>query len=155
MSKVGSLALLLIIWQTYDGAFASGAFDSVDPSNIIFLVFISIAFYALWTITCFSLSLLWLCKEDAIAVAYVVPAKTPAIGVPLSSAMFAELSPITASKIQIPMVIFQGLQVAAGSLLTLVFRRWMESGKHKEGNSTSGERDTCDREEDGERVPQN
>ena len=155
MSKVGSLALLLIIWQTYDGAFASGAFDSVDPSNIIFLVFISIAFYALWTITCFSLSLLWLCKEDAIAVAYVVPAKTPAIGVPLSSAMFTGLSPITASKIQIPMVIFQGLQVAAGSLLTLVFRRWMESGEQKEGDLSRGEQGTREREEDDERVTHN
>lgn len=154
MSKVGSLALLLIIWQTYDGAFASGAFDNVDSSNIIFLVFISIAFYALWTITCFSLSLLWLCKEDAIAVAYVVPAKTPAIGVPLSGAMFAGISPITASKIQIPMVIFQGLQVAAGSLLTLVFRRWMESEESKQGDLTRGEQDAREREGDGERVTQ-
>lgn len=65
--------------------------------------------------------------------AYVVPAKTPAIGVPLSSVMFAGLQPITASKIQIPMAIFQGLQISIGGLLTLVFRRWIGEGE-KEGN---------------------
>jgi len=47
------------------------------------------------------------------------------MGVPLSNVMFAGLSPITASKLQIPMVIFQGLQIAAGSVLTLVFRKWI------------------------------
>ncbi len=94
-------------------------------NNIVFIVFMSIVFYALWTITCFLLSRLWLDKADTIAVAYVVPAKTPAMGVPLSNVMFAGLSPITESKLQIPMVIFQGLQIAAGSLLTIVFRNWI------------------------------
>lgn len=123
------MSLLLVIWQTYDGAFASGAFEGVKSNNIVFLVFISISFFAIWTVICFSLSLLWLSKEDAIAVAYVVPAK---IGVPLSAAMFSKLDPVTASKLQIPMVIFQGLQVAAGSLLTLSFRRWMELGRQQD-----------------------
>lgn len=57
--------------------------------------------------------------------AYIVPAKTPAMGVPLSNVMFAALSPIVESKLQIPLVIFQGLQIAAGSLLTIVFRNWI------------------------------
>ena len=129
VSKIGSVSLLIIVWQTYDKAFATGAFESVLASNIIFLVFISITFYAVWTVICFSLSVPWLSREDAIAVAYIVPAKTPAIGVPLSAAMFVGLPPKTAAKLQIPMVIFQGLQVAAGGLLTLAFRQWIESGK--------------------------
>lgn len=78
------------------------------------------------------LSRLWLSKADTIAVAYVVPAKTPAMGVPLSNVMFSGLSPITASKIQIPLVIFQGLQIAAGSLLTLIFRMWIGDGEAEE-----------------------
>ena len=64
--------------------------------------------------------------------AYVTPAKTPAMGVPLSNVMFSGLSPITASKIQIPLVIFQGLQIAAGSLLALVFRLWIGDGEQEE-----------------------
>ena len=83
-----------------------------------------------------TLSLLWLGKKDTIAVAYCVPAKTPAMGVPLANVMFAGLSAINVSKIQIPMVIFQGFQIAAGSLLTIAFRRWIrpeeERGKGEE-----------------------
>ena len=53
------------------------------------------------------------------------------MGVPLSNVMFAGLSPIVESKLQIPLVIFQGLQIAAGSLLTIGFRNWI--GDVKEG----------------------
>jgi len=131
LSRLGSWSLLIIVWQTFDQAFETGAFDSVMGSNMVLIVFMSLVFYALWTVTCFLLSRLWLSKEDTIAVAYVVPAKTPAMGVPLSNVMFAGLSPITASKLQIPMVIFQGLQIAAGSLLTLVFREWIDDGEYE------------------------
>ena len=125
LSKLGSWSLLVIIWQTFDSGFATGAFDSVKGNNMVFIVFMSIVFYVLWTSICFSLSLLWLPKADAIAVAYIVPAKTPAMGVPLSSVMFPTLSAIASSKLQIPMVVFQGLQIGAGSLLTIVFRKWI------------------------------
>lgn len=80
LSKLGSWSLLVIIWQTFDQAFETGAFDSVKGSNMIFVIFMSIVFYATWTLTCFLLSRLWLSKEDTIAVAYIVPAKTPAMG---------------------------------------------------------------------------
>lgn len=138
LSKLGSWSLLIIIWQTFDQAFETGAFNSVKGNNMVFIVFISIIFYTSWTITCFLLSRLWLSKADTIAVAYVVPAKTPAMGVPLSNVMFAGLLPITASKVQIPMVVFQGLQIAAGSVLTLVFRKWIGSGEGEEKDTESG-----------------
>ena len=125
LSKLGSWSLLIIIWQTFDQAFETHAFESVKANNITFIVFMSLVFYTLWTITCFSLSRLWLDKADTIAVAYIVPAKTPAMGVPLSNVMFAGLSPIVESKLQIPLVIFQGLQIATGSLLTIGFRKWI------------------------------
>ena len=127
LSKIGPVALLLIIWQTYDGAFESGAFDTVRKDNIIFLIFISITFYSIWTVICFFLSLLWLDREDAIAVAYIIPAKSAAVGVPLSEAIFAGLDPVTASKVQMPVVIYQGVAVLIGSILTLVFRSWLGS----------------------------
>ena len=96
---------------------------------MVFIVFISIVFYSIWSAICILISSLWLSKEDTIAVAYCVPAKTPAMGVPIAIVMFAGLSPIVSSKIQIPMVIYQGLQTAAGSLMTIVFRKWVGQPK--------------------------
>lgn len=139
LNKIGSLALLIIIWQTFDQAFETGAFTSVKPDNMIFIVFISITYYVLWTIICVSLSILWLGKEDTIAVAYCVPAKTPAMGVPLSNVVFAGLPTITASKIQIPMVVFQAFQIVGGSLMTIVFRRWIRPDEERKTDAEKAE----------------
>ena len=133
------MALLVIIWQTFDQAFETGAFESVKPDNIIFIVFISITYYVLWTTICVSLSILWLGKEDAIAVAYCVPAKTPAMGVPLSNVMFPGLPAITASKIQIPMVIFQAFQIVGGSLMTIAFRSWIRPDEERKTDAAKVE----------------
>ena len=141
IGKIGSFALLIIIWQTFDSAFETGAFTSVKASNIVFIVFILIAFFLIWTTTCILLSLPWLDKKDVIAVAYCVPAKTPAMGVPLSNVMFTGLSTLTESKIQIPMVIFQGFQILGGSLLTLVFRRWVRPDEEREDAEGKKKRD--------------
>ena len=138
LSKLGSFSLLVIIWQTFDQAFSAGAFEEVKGDNMIFIVFISITFYAIWTIVCILTSLPWLDKKDTIAVAYCVPAKTPAMGVPLSVVMFKGLSPLTQSKIQIPLIIFQGFQIAAGSLLTIVFRRWVQTNEDLEVGRKDG-----------------
>lgn len=143
LSRLGSVSLLVIIWQTFDQAFASGVFQSVEGSNMVFVVFISIAFYGLWTIICVVLSLLWLGKADTIAMAYVVPAKTPAMGVPLSNVMFPGLSTLASSKLQIPMVIFQGLQIGAGSLLTLAFRHWIGEGDDEKKNAENAQHESA------------
>ena len=95
----------------------------------------------IWTAICVLLSILWLDKKDTIAVAYCVPAKTPAMGVPLSAVMFSGLPAITKSKIQIPMVIFQGFQIAAGSLMTIAFRSWLQSDEERERRENNQERD--------------
>ena len=131
-NKLSSFSLLVIIWQTFDQAFASGAFTSVKSSNIIFIVGIAVVLFFVWLAVAFILSILWLPKTDTIAVCYCVPAKTPAMGVPLSNVMFVGLTAIQGSKIQIPMVIFQGLQIMAGSLLTIAFRRWIRPDEEKE-----------------------
>ena len=129
LSKLGSVSLLVIIWQTVDQAFATGAVESVKGESIDFTILISIVFYGLWTVVCITSSLLWLGKADTSAIAYVVPAKTPAMGVPSSNVMYTILSPFAVSKLQIPLVIFQGLQIAAGSLLALVFRKSVGIGE--------------------------
>jgi sodium/bile acid cotransporter 7 len=138
LQKLGSLALLLIIWSTYDQAFASRAFDSVQPSNMLFIVFISIALFFLFLFICFLTSILWLPKRDTISVCYCVPAKSPALGVPLANVLFVGLSKQVESKIQMPMVIYQGLQIFAGSLLTLGFRWWVRGDEEEEGRRIEG-----------------
>ena len=95
---------------------------------MVFIVFMSLAFYLLWTAISILLSLPWLAREEIVTVAYVVPAKTPALGIPLSAVMFLGLDRVTQSKIQVPVVIYQGLQIACGSVFTLVLRRWIENG---------------------------
>jgi sodium/bile acid cotransporter 7 len=135
LNKLGSLALLMIVWSTFDQAFESGAFSSVKASNSIFIVFMSIAFFLLWLGVCFPLSLLWLSKKDTIALCYCVPAKSIAVGVPLSTVLFIGLSRREQSKLQIPMVIFQGLQIPAGSLMTIPFRHWVHAEEEKEAGA--------------------
>ena len=116
------------MWSAFDGAYATGAFDDMETSNIVFVVFISIALCAVWTMISIALSIPWLSREDTVAVAYTVPAKTTSIGVPLSEAIFKGLPPMLLAKFQIPIVIFQGLQVAFGSFLTGYFHRWIIKG---------------------------
>jgi len=139
VSKLSSVALLSMIWMTYDTAFSSNAFHSVPTSNMVFIVFISIALYIIWTGTCVALSRLWFDKKDTVAIAYCVPAKSIAMAVPISMVMIPGLPAVTESKLQIPIVIFQGLQIAAGSLLTMVFRRWIDRDEERDEERRKGE----------------
>ena len=158
MRKLASFALLVLIWQVFDSAFETGAFRSVKGDNMVFIVFISIALFVLWTTMCVTLSLPWLGKKDTIAVAYCVPAKSPAMGVPLSVVLFTGLSTLTKAEIQIPLVIFQGLQIVGGSLITLAFRRWIRPDEERadaerkseatEGEHTKEDSSTRDSGED-------
>lgn len=125
LNKIGSVCLLMVIWQTYDQAFSSRAFETIPASNMVFIVFISAAFFLVFWLVAFFISNFWLPRRDTIAVCYCVPAKTPAMGVPLSEVMFVGLSAAVESKIQIPMVIYQGLQIVFGSLLIIFFRKWV------------------------------
>jgi sodium/bile acid cotransporter 7 len=129
--KSGSLCMLVVIWQTYDGAFASGAFDSVPGNNMIFVVFTSIGLFVVYFCVAFFAAILWLPRKDVVAVCYCVPAKGPAMGVPLSTTIFAGMDPVLRSKIQIPIVIFQGLQIACGGALIGVFRRWIANEEER------------------------
>ncbi|KAE8372404.1 putative sodium bile acid cotransporter [Aspergillus bertholletiae] len=137
LNKLSSVCLLLVVWQAYDAAFSSDVFSSVKPSNIIFVVFISIAMFLVWLVLSVSASVLWLSREDTVAVAYCVPAKTPAMGVPLANLIFKGLDVSQKAKIQLPTVIFQGLQIAFGSLLVPVFRRWLMNKVYPDNGSGS------------------
>lgn len=126
VSKLSSVALIVIIWSTYDQAFESGAFNSVLASNVIFVVFISAALFLLWLTIAFISATLWLPPKDVVAACYCIPAKTPAMGVALAQTIYASLTPLESSNLQIPLVFFQGLQIAGGSLLLGSFHWWVE-----------------------------
>jgi len=129
INKLSSIALLIVVWQTYDAAFSSHAFDSVAGSNMAFIVCVSIGLFILFLTVSFFLSNLWLPREDTVSVCFCAPAKSPAMGVPLAMTMFVGLSPVLEAKLQIPMVIYQGLQIVGGTLFVSLFRRWVERGQ--------------------------
>ncbi|KAI7259055.1 hypothetical protein KC343_g3449 [Hortaea werneckii] len=126
LNKLSMLALLVILWQTYDKAFASQAFSSVPGDNMVFVVFVSLRLLVIFLLLSFGTSYFWLPKKDVVAVCYCVPAKGPAMGVPLATTIFAGIEPVLESKILIPIIIYQGLQVALGTILVPVFRKWIE-----------------------------
>jgi solute carrier family 10 (sodium/bile acid cotransporter), member 7 len=125
LMRLASFALLTLVWQTFDQAFHSGAFTSVKPSNIVFLIFISIAMYLIWSAICFVAAMMWLPRKDVIACCYCAPAKALAMVVPLTSVMYIDISPVDQSKLQIPAIFFQTFQVTVGGLLTILFRKWI------------------------------
>ncbi|KAF1947359.1 hypothetical protein EJ02DRAFT_449942 [Clathrospora elynae] len=137
--KLSSIALLTIVWQTFDQAFSSGAFEAVKPSNIIFIAFITIALYFIWSTICFTAAIFWLPKKDVIACCYCTPAKALAMVVPLTSVMYINIDPVDQSKMQIPAIIFQAFQVAIGGILTIGFRRWIRPEEEKEEAEKNGE----------------
>lgn len=138
LMKLSSVALLTLVWQTFDQAFQSKAFESVKKSNIVFIVFICAALYFMWTALCFTASIIWLPKKDVIACCYCCPAKALAMVVPLTSVMYINISPIEQSKMQIPAIIFQAFQVGIGGLMTIAFRRWIRSEEEMEEAEKGG-----------------
>jgi len=139
LNKLASLGLLTLLWSTFDLAFESGAFQDLKPDNMIFVVFISIALFLLWLAICILTSVPWLAKQDVISVAFCVPAKTPAMGVPLTAVMFAGISTSDSAKMRIPMVIFQAFMICLSSLLTIPFRAWIrpdEEQAEKDASAT-------------------
>ena len=61
------------------------------------------------------------------------------MGVPLSNVIYPGLATIAASKIQIPMVIFQGFQIAGGSLMTIAFRKWIRPDEDRKRDAEKAE----------------
>ncbi|KAK5072208.1 hypothetical protein LTR64_004011 [Lithohypha guttulata] len=135
IGKFASCAMLSLLWQTFDHAFGTQAFEAVKSSNLIFIVFITIVNYGTWLAISFVTSIPWLNREDTIAVAMCAPAKTLALGVPISFLLFTGISALEEAKIQIPMLIFQVLQMGLASLTTIGFRRWVDAGERRKAQT--------------------
>ena len=138
LNKLGSLCLLVMLWATYDQAFASRAFDTVPTSNKVFVVFISVALWVLFFGISFLTGTLWLPRKDVVAVCYCVPAKGIVMAVPLTTTIWRGLELDLESRLQIPIVIYQGLQLAFASVLVPIFRRWVEAGEERRKRREDG-----------------
>lgn len=139
LGKVASCSMLTLLWQTFDHAFSTHAFDSVKSSNIIFIVFITVVNYAIWLTISVVTAVLWLDRKDTIAVAMCAPAKTLALGIPISFLLFTGITSLQEAKIQIPMLMFQVLQMGLASLTTIGFRRWVDAGEREKSIQSQGE----------------
>lgn len=150
VGKVGSLCLLVMLWSTYDQAFATGAFDTVPGSNKVFIVFISVALWILFFGIAFFTSTIWLPRKDVVAICYCVPAKGIVMAVPLTTTIWRGLGLDLESRLQIPIVIYQGLQLAFASVLVPILRRWVQRGDEQEKSGTA--RADSDELEEGGRT---
>ncbi|WZH44645.1 putative sodium bile acid cotransporter [Fusarium acuminatum] len=56
LAKVSTLCLVLLVWTTFSGAFGTGALKDLSTSNVLFLVFMNVGLYALFTVICFLLA---------------------------------------------------------------------------------------------------
>jgi sodium/bile acid cotransporter 7 len=143
LAKVSTICLVLLVWTTFSGAFGTGALNDLSTSNILFLVFMNVALYALFTVICFLLarpperltrmvSSSWLrvlfkrmTKEQTIAVCFCGAAKTTSLGIPLASSMWARADDLTRAYIQIPVLLYTIEQVFMAQGLVYVFRWYM------------------------------
>ena len=148
LSKLSSISLLIILWQTVDQAFWVHKYYKtlppslvIQPSQVAVLCLTCPALFIFWLAIAFCTFIFWLPRRDVIAACYCIPAKTPSLGVPLSTAMYAGLSAPQQSSIQIPLVIFQALQIVVGSVLSIGFRRWI-AAQERERKSTAASRAT-------------
>lgn len=146
LSKIGSLCMLVILWSTYDQAFRSKAFENVKPSNLVFLVFVLLGTWMVYFAIAFFISIIFFPKRDVVSITYCVAAKGPAFGVPLSNAIFEGIDLELESKIQVPIVIYAALQMAFGSILVVIFRRWINNAERKEKEEARNETDVLQQE---------
>ncbi|KAK8043431.1 hypothetical protein PG993_005861 [Apiospora rasikravindrae] len=134
--KLASFALLVLIWSAFDGAFASNSFSTLHDTDIEFLVLVDVGLLIFWMVASLFLAALILSREDAIAVAFCVPTKTPALGVPLVTLIFAGVSDVVAAKLYLPMIVLQCVQTCIGSLATIPLKKWQ--ARPRKGGSEDG-----------------
>lgn len=153
LGKVGSVMLLLIMFQSFSTAFGQNAFNEVSHALIIFLVFFNIGIYLFFTALSYLYARPWLVihflrdeptaessktyricykifrpfyysKHDAVAIMLCGPAKTAALGVSLMTSQYGADNP-KLGILLVPLVLFQAEQVATAQVLTKFMKDWV------------------------------
>ncbi|KAK8061645.1 hypothetical protein PG994_008011 [Apiospora phragmitis] len=114
--RLASFALLVLIWSAFDGAFASDSFSTLRDTDIAFLVLVDIGLLIFWMTASLFLAALFLSREDAIAVA---------------------VSDVVATKLYLPMIIFQCVQTCLCSLATIPLKKWQANLQKAESGDES------------------
>lgn len=164
LSKVGSVMLLLIMYQSFCTAFAQDAFTLVSHASIIFLVFFNIGIYLFFTVMVFfyarppfiprllpteptaesTRTYKWCYKifrpfyynrRDAVAVMLCGPAKTAALGVSLISSQYGSSNPHL-GVLLVPLVLYQAEQVITAQVLVKFMKKWIHAEDPKEDVET-------------------
>lgn len=129
--KLGPLSLLVLIWSGYDSAFESHALADVEKAQIIGVIGICLAVFLLWMFVTIAASVAFLGREDTVAAAFCIPTKSPALGIPLATILFAGMSAEDTAKVYIPLIIFQFIQTCLSNLATLPLRQWGTEAKYQ------------------------
>ncbi|KAK9457771.1 SBF-like CPA transporter family-domain-containing protein [Dipodascopsis uninucleata] len=146
VNKWASIFLIFIMWSAFSTSFYTGAFKSSTAQTKALVLLLGIGLY--WIFVGVSLALtrgshkihfknkyldaivgfFRFSKRDTIAICYVVPAKTPALGVPLVTALYshAAIGEKEKSMLLIPMILYQIEQLTFSNLTIPLFRRWVE-----------------------------
>ncbi|KAK9233874.1 SBF-like CPA transporter family-domain-containing protein [Lipomyces kononenkoae] len=146
VNKFSSVFLILIMWSTFSSSFATGAFKSLTPQSTGLVLMLDFGLYWFFLFSTLVvtrgsrkvhfknkyldgiLNFFRFNKRDTIAICYVVPAKTPALGVPLINALYANhpnISDQTKQILQIPIILYQIEQLCFSSSSVPFFRRWV------------------------------
>lgn len=129
LPKWASICLLLLIFETFSDAFASGAFEALHTSSIILIVFLNFGLYPFFTCLCFILCRLpiktfRLPQGQTTAVCFCGPPKSITTGVVLLSTQYSNFSALDQAIISIPLSLYQGMQVFLAQGFVHVFRKW-------------------------------
>ncbi|WRT65755.1 uncharacterized protein IL334_002703 [Kwoniella shivajii] len=149
LAKISTFFLLLLIWSVFSTQFKEQAFEAVSTASIIFLVFLNLALYAVFTIICVFLTRLpflppslstdhidkspkWrtiihslrFSKKESTAICFCAVAKGMVVGAPTLSILYGGFPDQQKAILSIPLVLYQGQQVAVAQILVYFFKKW-------------------------------
>lgn len=121
LPKWASICLLLLVWETFSDAFASGAFKSLSMESIILVVFLNVSLYPFFTLLCYlfcrppsSLLKYQISRGQTTAVCFCGPPKSITVGIVLISIQYSNFSALDQAIIAIPLSLYQGLAHSFG-----------------------------------------
>ncbi|KAK3185424.1 LRR receptor-like serine/threonine-protein kinase RGI2 [Lecanicillium sp. MT-2017a] len=53
LAKVSTCCMILLIWSTFSGAFETGALEKLSKPSVVWIIFMNIVFYLVFTVICF------------------------------------------------------------------------------------------------------
>lgn len=136
LPKWASICLLLLVWETFSDAFASHAFEALSTSSVLFIVFLNLGLYPLFTLLCFLICRppsdylsYRIPKGQTTAVCFCGPPKSITTGLVLIYSQYSNFSTLDQAIISIPLSLYQGMQIFLAQLFVIVFTRWNKSGE--------------------------